>query len=95
MIIGLYYFDGNISAAAYVDMLEEKIFDDAQAAAMAQGTPLEELWWQQDGAPAHYAKMTRNLLDATFPDQWIGRRETQEWPPRSSDLNPLDFFFWG
>jgi len=21
--------------------------------------------------------------------------QTHEWPPRSPDLNPLDFYFWG
>jgi hypothetical protein len=45
-ILGPYYFDGTITTAAYVKMLEEKILDDAQVAAMAQGIPLEELWWQ-------------------------------------------------
>ncbi|KYN06954.1 hypothetical protein ALC62_02077, partial [Cyphomyrmex costatus] len=27
--------------------------------------------------------------------RWIGRRGAIEWPPRSPDLTPLDFFLWG
>ena len=53
-----------------------------------------EVWFQQDGAPPHYAKLVRDYLDAVFPDRWIGRRGAREWPPRSPDLTPLDFFYW-
>ena len=27
--------------------------------------------------------------------RWLGRRESHEWPARSSDLTPCDFFLWG
>jgi hypothetical protein len=30
-----------------------------------------------------------------FPHRWIGKRGPVQWAPRSSDLNPLDFAFWG
>ncbi|GBO37895.1 hypothetical protein AVEN_81984-1 [Araneus ventricosus] len=38
--------------------------------------------------------MVRHFLNATYPARWIGRGGPVAWPPRSSDLNPLDFFFW-
>ncbi|CAH1986618.1 unnamed protein product [Acanthoscelides obtectus] len=50
------------------------------------------LMFQQDGAPPHYVLRVRQYLDQTFPDRWIGRRGVNEWPPRSPDLSPLDFF---
>ncbi|GBL91350.1 hypothetical protein AVEN_203500-1 [Araneus ventricosus] len=31
----------------------------------------------------------------TYPERWIGRGGPVACPPRSPDLNPLDFFFWG
>jgi len=31
----------------------------------------------------------------TFPNSWIGRGSTINWPPRSPDLTPLDFCLWG
>ena len=51
-------------------------------------------YFQQDGAPPHYATLVRKWLSDNF-DHWIGRRGDGEWAPRSPDLTPLDFFFWG
>ncbi|GBN74260.1 hypothetical protein AVEN_73201-1 [Araneus ventricosus] len=35
------------------------------------------------------------LLQCHISARWIGRGGPVAWPPRSPDLNPLDFFFWG
>ncbi|KYN18416.1 hypothetical protein ALC57_09291 [Trachymyrmex cornetzi] len=35
------------------------------------------------------------FLSQRFPNRWIGRGGPVLWPPRSPDLNPLDFFLWG
>ena len=53
------------------------------------------LWFQHDGAPAHYALNVRRFLDQQFPNRWIGHGGAVSWPPRSPDLTPLDFFLWG
>ena len=63
--------------------------------ALNQTEHLDSLWWQQDGAPPHYARVIRELLNDNFGEQWIGRGGPVEWPPRSPDLSPLDFFLWG
>jgi len=42
-----------------------------------------------------YDICVRHWLDRQFPDHWIARRGPVEWPPRSPDLNPLDFYLWG
>lgn len=57
----------------------------------------QNMWFMHDGAPAHFAIIVRNLLDRPnyFHNRWIGRGGPIEWPPRSPDMNPLDFFFWG
>ncbi|EFN82476.1 hypothetical protein EAI_06335, partial [Harpegnathos saltator] len=55
----------------------------------------DDVWFQQDGASPHYGRIVRNYLNDTFPNRWIGRRGTIEWPPRSPDIAPLDFFLWG
>ena len=57
--------------------------------------PRDSLWWQQDGAPPHFARVIRELLNDNFVEQWIGRGDPVEWTPRSPDLSPLDFFLWG
>jgi hypothetical protein len=51
------------------------------------------IWFQQNGAPPHYGVNVRRFLDNQFERRWIGRRGPMEWPPRSPDLTPLDFFF--
>jgi len=55
--------------------------------------------FQQDGSPAHY-KDVRGYLNRNLPQRWIGRTGKEDdalmqWPPRSPDLTPFDFLFWG
>lgn len=52
-------------------------------------------WLQHDGAPPHFSRDVRRILDGQYPGRWIGRGGPQNWPARSPDLNPLDFFLWG
>jgi hypothetical protein len=54
-----------------------------------------EVIFQHDGAPPHYSSIVHEFLDATFPQRWIGRGGWLPWPPRSQDLTPLEFYFWG
>jgi hypothetical protein len=55
----------------------------------------DNMIFQQDGAPAHYANIVMEFFDGTFPRRCIGRGGWKQWPPRSPDLTPLDFYFWG
>ncbi|GFV74439.1 putative DD41D transposase [Trichonephila clavipes] len=55
----------------------------------------KELWFQQDGATCHAARATIDLLKDTFGDHLISRFGPVNWPPRSCDLTPLDYFLWG
>ena len=55
----------------------------------------DDFYFQQDGAPQHFALNVRELLESEFPLRWIGRRGAIEWPPRSPNLTPMDFFFRG
>lgn len=53
------------------------------------------MWFQHDGAPAHFFRDVRQLLDEQYPNRWIGRGGPITWPARSPDLSPLDYFLWG
>ncbi len=44
--------------------------------------------FQQDGAPAHKAKVVQQWLKEEVPHFW----DAQTWPPSSPDLNPCDFY---
>ncbi|GFV37018.1 putative transposable element [Trichonephila clavipes] len=56
---------------------------------------VQELLFQQDGATCHTARATIDLLKDTFGDHLISRFGPVNWPPRSCDLTPLDYFLWG
>ena len=44
--------------------------------------------------PAHFALDVRGYMNNVFPNRWIGRGGPVQWPPRSPDLIPMDFFIW-
>ncbi|ENN73932.1 hypothetical protein YQE_09475, partial [Dendroctonus ponderosae] len=51
---------------------------------------------QLDGASIHNSPLVGDWLNRYFPLRWIGRnRPFEQWPPRSPDLTPIDFYFWG
>ncbi|GFW89496.1 uncharacterized protein TNCV_3967861 [Trichonephila clavipes] len=59
-----------------------------------KATTLQSMY-QQDGATCHTARATIDLLKDTFGDRLISRFGPVNWPPRSCDLTPLDYFLWG
>lgn len=91
-VIGPHFFERTINGQMYLQFLENDLptyLENIPIAARLR------LWYQQDGAPAHFARDVRTFLNRQFPNQWIGRAGPFLWPPRSPDLNPLDFFLWG
>ncbi|GFW91605.1 DUF4817 domain-containing protein [Trichonephila clavipes] len=56
---------------------------------------VQELWFQQDSTTCHTDRATIDLLKDTFGDRLISRFGPVNWPPRSCDLTPLDYFLWG
>ncbi|CAG4992946.1 unnamed protein product [Colias eurytheme] len=54
-----------------------------------------QLFFQNDGFPAHYQRTVREHVDNAFPNSWIGRAGPIPWRARSPDLTPLDFYVWG
>ncbi|GFU01941.1 uncharacterized protein TNCV_1524291 [Trichonephila clavipes] len=56
---------------------------------------VQELWFQKDGATCPTARATIDLLKDTFGDRLISRFGPVNWPPRSCDVTPLDYFLWG
>jgi transposase len=89
-ILGPYFFLDQVTCDSYLNMLQDNVFPPIEDE-VRNASPL----FQQDGAAPHFAVRVRNFLDQVFPERWIGRRGPIEWPPRSPDLTPLDFFLWG
>jgi len=89
-IIGPHFFDGTVNSQSYLALLKETLLPEIR-----RRNDDEDVYFQQDGAPPHYAQAVRDWLDENFPGRWIGRRGPIEWPARSPDLTPPDFFLWG
>lgn len=95
-IVGPFFLPNNLTGESYLDLLEDCIYPRiVEILENDDRIPENDVYFQQDGAPPHYAAPVRDFLNQHFPQHWIGRRGFIEWPPRSPDLTPLDFFLWG
>ena len=54
-----------------------------------------EINFQQDGKTCHTMRESKSLQLDHFPGIMGSRLGDVEWPARSLDLPPLDFFLWG
>ena len=94
-IIGPFFFRDDtgatctVTAERYVTMLRNFLTP------ALQNHPHPLLWFQQDGATAHTARMSLAELRAMFPGHLISRFGDVPWPARSPDLTAPDFFLWG
>lgn len=95
-LIGPFFLPGNLTGEMYLRLLEDAI-EPGLTDVLENNNRYNanELTFQQDGAPPHYTLAVRQYLDRTYHGRWIGRRGPIEWPARSPDLSPLDFFLWG
>uniref|UniRef100_V5GVV5 Transposable element Tc3 transposase n=1 Tax=Anoplophora glabripennis TaxID=217634 RepID=V5GVV5_ANOGL len=91
-IIGPFFIE-TLNAQNFLRLLETEFTD------VLDNLPLDarqNLYFMLDGAPAHSSRIIRNWLNTNFPLKWIGPRSPlQDWPARSPDLTPMDFYFWG
>lgn len=88
-VIGPYFFEENVNSESYLNMLGNFVIPELHALNIDP----QQIWFQQDGASAHYAKDVRHFCDENF-HAWIGRGGFINWPARSPDHNPMDVFFW-
>ena len=91
-IIGLYFFEDEGEATVTVngDTYRTMITDFFVPA--LDGIDVDNVWFQQDGATCHTSHATIDLLRETFDGRLISRNGDVNWPPRSCDLTPLDYF---
>ena len=93
-IIGPYFFHENnravtVTSERYLAMIQDFFIPAINA------MNLDNVWFQQDGATAHTARISMEFLRETFPGQLISLRGDINWPARSPDLAPCDYFLWG
>jgi len=74
-----------VNGKLYCEILLPRLIEDCKSLLPSR------FIFQQDGAPAHTAMLAQNWV-ATNCSDFIGK---DEWPPNSSDFNPLDYHVWG
>uniref|UniRef100_A0A914V949 Uncharacterized protein n=1 Tax=Plectus sambesii TaxID=2011161 RepID=A0A914V949_9BILA len=84
-VVGPVFFDGNVNAAKYLKMLQQQFLPVVEA-----WPAFSKLFFQQDGAPPHWALVIHNWLTAaTYPNRWMGRGSPNlPWPPYYPNLTP-------
>ena len=93
-IIGPYFHEDRrgravtVNSDRYCEMLRNFLASELQEFnGFNSGT-----WFQQDGATCHTPDQSREAVNELFPNKVISRRGNINWPPRSPDLSPLDYF---
>lgn len=90
-VIGPFFIDGNLNGQRYLELLQNQIIPSLQQLPV----DFQQIFYQQDGCPAHNTVAVQAYLNDTFPNRVISTRGTIPWPARSPDLSVNDFFFWG
>lgn len=94
-LIGPYFFENEsgkavtVNGIRYREMITNFLWHEIG------DMDVDGIWFQQDGATCHSAKETLQLLRTKFNGRLISKRGDVNWPPRSCDLTPLDYFLWG
>ena len=97
-VIGSFFFRQNIDGDDYLRLINEELVPALQHFPRYRGRRNDRFqrpWWLQDGAPCHRRRAVTDRLTELFENRVIALNRAVEWPPRSPDLKPLDFFLWG
>jgi hypothetical protein len=87
-LTGPYVIEDRIGGAQYLNFLHETlpILMDSLTLNLRQ-----DMWYQLEGAPAHFIRPVRDWLNHNYPGRWIGRGGQVIWPEHSPEFIPLDF----
>jgi len=94
-IIGPFFSENEQGAAVTVNGERYRIMLNEFLLPKFEEEDTDDIWFQQDGAPCHTANATIDLLRTVFEKRIISRNADVNWPPRSCDLTPLNYFLWG
>ena len=92
MLLGPSYLPNRHTGRNYTNLTQTSLPDYMEDMPVASR---QQMFFMHDGAPAYFSLSVREDFDAHYPGCWIGRGGLIAWPPRSSGLNPLDFYHWG
>jgi len=76
----------SVTASRYSGLVLDHVLPELQRLQV----PIDKIWFQQDGATAHTARMVLSLLEVFFHVKVISREGGVSWPPRSPDIAVCD-----
>ena len=84
----------SINGQRYHRLLQQTVLPELRE---WNGGNLDNVWWQEDGAPCHVTHGNMRYLDNQFQNRVLSRKPIRglDWPARSPDLNPCDFCLRG
>lgn len=88
------FIEGNITSHTYLQFIEEELEQQELLEDLSE-EEREEMYFRQDGRPAHGTNSVFDALSMMFPNRWIALRGPCGWPLRSPDLTFCDCFLWG
>jgi len=94
-MIGPYFLENEPGNAVTVNRVRYRHMTTEFLWPQLDGMDVEGMWFQQDDATCHTACETTELLREKFPGRVNSSNGDRNWPPRSCDLTPCDFFLWG
>jgi hypothetical protein len=94
-VIGPFFFENGVGQTLTVNGERYRAMINDFLMPQLDELGLENMWFQQDGATAHTARETTDILKQAFPGRLISRFGDLHWPARSPDLTAPDFFLWG
>jgi hypothetical protein len=88
-VYGSFFFmETAITGIVYLDILQQFLIPQ-----LDEDDQEGRIHFQQDGAPPHYLGEVGEYFSTRFPGRLMGREAPLAWPPRSTDLTPLDFSY--
>ena len=94
-IIGAYFFKDAVNRNVTVIVKRYREMISNLFLPKMQVLDLNIMWFQKEGATCHTARVTMDLFRGEFGEHLISHSEPINWPPRSCNLTPLDYFLWG
>jgi hypothetical protein len=96
-VIGHYFFediDGH--AVTVTSAYDVEVFRNFRKPELSHcGIGVLTRWFQQDGATAHTARASKEVIWEMFPEHIISLRFELPWPACSLDFSACDYFLWG
>ena len=84
-----FFIGGNgikVNGASYLKHLRDDLIPAVEAM-----YPNKDFTFVQDSAPSHRANQVQNFLKQKLKSRFV---KNTDWPPKSPDCNPLDYYFW-